>query len=128
MSDLPPAAPPPPPAPPAPPASPGMEPHVAAALSYLWFTAIIFLAVEPLNRDRFVRFHSFQALALGVVWIAASVVLSLIPILGWILLLFLPLAALVVLALCAVKAYSREWFRLPVLGDWALQQAGPPAP
>ena len=27
--------------------------------------------------------------------------------------------------LCAVKAFRNEWFKLPVIGDFAEKQAGP---
>lgn len=102
----------------------GIESNLAAAISYLWITAIFFLLVEPYNKDRFVRFHSFQSLFLGIVWIILSIVLGMIPILGWILLMFLPLLGLLIVIVCAVKAYNKEWFKLPLLGDFAEQQAG----
>lgn len=117
----------PPPPQPAPAASSGgLEPNVAALLAYLlWIPAILWLVLEPYNKDRFIRFHSFQALFLGLVWFAASIVLSFIPILGWIILIFLPLIALVVAIILAIKAYNKAWFKLPVIGDIAEKQAGP---
>ena len=102
----------------------GMESHVAAALAYFWITAILWLVMAPYNKDRFVRFHSFQALALGIVWFVISIVLGMIPILGWLILIFLPLIILIVFLLCIFKAYSKEWFKLPIIGDWAEKQAG----
>ncbi len=103
----------------------GLEPNIAALLAYIfWVPAILWLVMEPYNKDRFIRFHSFQALSLGIAWIALSIVLSFIPILGWILLLFLPLVALGVMILCAYKAYNKEMYKLPMLGDFAEKQAG----
>ena len=102
----------------------GMEPNLAGALAYLFIVAIIWLVMEPYNKDRFIRFHSFQSLFLGLGWFVISIVLSVIPILGWILLLFLPLVALGVAILCAYKAYNKEMFKLPFLGDLAEKQAG----
>ncbi len=60
----------------------GIASNVAAALAYLWIIAIIWLLIEPCNRDRFVRFHSFEALALGVAGIVLSIFLGIIPIIG----------------------------------------------
>lgn len=102
----------------------GLEPQLAAALAYLWIIAIIWLVMEPYNKDRFIRFHSFQALFLGLAWFAISIVLGFIPILGWILLAFLPLVALGVMVFCAYKAYNKEMFKLPWIGDFAEKQAG----
>ena len=103
----------------------GLSPNVAALLAYLlWIPAILWLVIEPYNKDRFIRFHSFQALFLGLAWLALSIVLSMIPILGWLLLLFLPFAGIIVAIFCAYKAYKNEWFKIPVIGDLAEKQAG----
>jgi uncharacterized membrane protein len=121
----PPQASPPPPASPPPQASGGLEPNIAAMLAYLfWIPAILWLVIEPYNKDSFIRFHSFQALFLGLVWVALSIVLAVIPILGWIILLFLPLIALGVHIFCAVKAYGKAKFKLPLIGDFAEKTAG----
>jgi uncharacterized membrane protein len=101
-----------------------MEPNLAGALAYLFIVAIVWLVMEPYSKDRFIRFHSFQSLFLGVVFFVVSIVLSVIPILGWILLLFLPLVALGLAIFCAYKAYNKEMFKLPLLGDYAEKYAG----
>lgn len=100
----------------------GLETNVAAALAYFPLLALVWLLIEPYNKDRFIKFHSIQSLALAVATIGASIVLSMIPILGWILLLFLPLAVLALAVICAVKAYQNERYKLPVLGDFAEKQ------
>ena len=110
--------------PPAAGSSGGMEPNVAAALAYLWIIAIIWLVMEPYNKDRFIRFHSFQALILGITLIVIDIILSVIPIIGWILLILMPLVTLALLVFCAYKAYNKEMFKLPVIGDFAEKQAG----
>src|SRR6202012_2375284 len=47
------------PPPPPPAAGQGLTSNAAAAISYITFIpAVIFLVMEPYNRDRFVRFHS----------------------------------------------------------------------
>ena len=113
------------PVPPPPPASSqgGLESNIAAALAYLPILAIVWLLVEPYSKDRFIKFHSVQSLGLAVVSIGLSIVLGMIPILGWIMLLFLPLVIFVAAVMCAVKAYQKEKFKLPLIGDFAEKQA-----
>ncbi len=103
----------------------GLESNIAAALAYVWLLAILWLLIEPYNKDRFVRFHSFQALAFGVIWFVLTSVLGMIPFLGWLLLIFVVPAGLVLWLICIFKAFSKQWFKLPVVGDWAMGQAGP---
>lgn len=95
---------------------------MAAALAYLPIVAIVWLVLEPYSKDKFIRFHSIQSLGLAVVWFGLSIVLSAIPILGWILLILLTPAVFIVAVVCAVKAYQNEKFKLPVLGDFAEKQ------
>jgi uncharacterized membrane protein len=109
--------------------------NVAGALAYLSIPAIVFLLVEPYNRNRFVRFHCFQCLFVIVTLIVIDVALMiissifhLIPVLGWIITaLMWPLYSLAVLALwllLIVKAYQHEIYKLPFVGDMAERQAG----
>jgi uncharacterized membrane protein len=110
--------------------------NVAGALAYFTIIpAIVFLLVEPYNRNRFVRFHSFQclfvAVALVVVDIALSIISAifhLVPVIGWfVAALMWPLYGLAVLALwilLVIKAYQHQIYKLPVLGDMAEKQAG----
>ncbi len=103
----------------------GMDENVAGALAYLVIIAIVWLVLEPYNKNKFVRFHSIQAIALSVVSMGLSIVLGFIPILGWIVLLFLPLVMFVVWIICFVKAFQGQMFKLPIIGDFAEQQANP---
>src|SRR5690242_5920037 len=68
----------------------GLTDNVAGMLAYVTFIpAIIFLVMEPYNKSRFIRFHSFQSIFLAVAMIAISVALSIvsfIPVIGLILL------------------------------------------
>ncbi len=100
----------------------GMQDNLAGALAYLWIVAIIFLLIEPYNRNKFVRFHSFQALFLGLVSIAGHIVLGIVPFIGWVILPFFSLAIFIVAVICAVKAYGNQEFKLPVIGDLAAKQ------
>ena len=102
----------------------GLSDNVAGALAYLLIPAIIFLVVEPYNRNKFIRFHSFQAIFYEVAWIVVNVCLTII--LPWIL---WPLHTLISLlfftgwVVMAVKAYQGQMFKLPVIGDLAEKQA-----
>jgi uncharacterized membrane protein len=113
------------------PAGAGLADNVAGALAYVTIIpAIVFLVLEPFNRKRFVRFHAFQSIFFSVTWIVIDIVLSIvghIPFLGWATLFLWPLISLalfIILLVLIVKAYQGQMFKLPVVGDIALQQAG----
>ena len=96
--------------------------NLAAALAYLWIMAIIFPLLEPYNKDKFVRFHSFQALFLGLASIAGNIVLTVFPVLGWALVPLWSLLIVVLAVVGAVKAYQNQTWRIPVIGDFAEKQ------
>jgi uncharacterized membrane protein len=108
----------------------GLADNVAGMLAYITIVpAIIFLVVEPFNRNRFVRFHAFQSIffcvAWTVLWVALSIV-GMIPVLGWATLVIWPLlglGGLIIWVLLLVKAYGGQMFKLPVIGDMAEKQA-----
>jgi uncharacterized membrane protein len=118
------------------PASTGLSDNAAGAIAYLTIIpAIIFLLVEPYNKNAFVRFHSFQCLFLCGVVIAGDIALAILfGIVGY----FLPLMAILVFPLwwlwalfilaviifCIVQAYQGKKFQLPFIGALAAKQAG----
>lgn len=109
----------------------GLTDNVAGALAYVTIIpAIAFLILEPYNRKRFIRFHSFQSIFFAVAWTALWVVLSFIvhiPFLGWATALLWPiigLAGFVLWLVMVLKAYQGQMFKLPVIGDMAEKQAG----
>jgi len=120
---------------PASPASGGMADNTAGMLAYITIIpSIIFLLMEPYNKNKFVRFHAFQnlffAIALTVLWIGIMIlgfVLDIIPILGWILHLLLMavlgFGGLIVWVMLLIKANKGEKWKLPVIGDMAEKQA-----
>jgi uncharacterized membrane protein len=110
--------------------STGVEPNVAAALSYILglITGIIFLVLEKENR--FVRFHAAQSIAVSVIIIAVSIAVSLvsgilafIPILGWVVVLLLTMGlsigTFILWVLLMWRAYQGEEWELPIAGDFA---------
>lgn len=108
----------------------GLTDNVAGALAYVTIIpAIVFLVMEPYNRNRFIRFHSFQciigAVAWACLWIALGIVVR-IPFFGWLTILVWPLISLggfVIWLIVVLKAYQGQKFKLPVIGDIAEKQA-----
>ncbi|MCJ7502109.1 MAG: zinc-ribbon domain-containing protein [Acidobacteriia bacterium] len=119
------------------PAGGGLTSNVAGLLAYLFWpiTCVLFLVVEPYNKDKFVRFHSFQARFLGIAAFGVAIVLGVITIV----LMLIPwvgaaLAALLwavfVLAVLGLvifvmyNAYNNELYMIPFIGQLAAKQAG----
>jgi uncharacterized membrane protein len=108
----------------------GLSDNAAGGLAYVTFIpALIFLLVEPFNKNPYVRFHSWQSIFLTIAWIAADVVLIIlghIPFIGLINLILWPLVALGFLILwiiALINAFNGKRFKLPILGDLAEKQA-----
>ena len=108
----------------------GLTENVAGALAYVTIIpAILFLVIEPYNKNRFVRFHAFHSLFFHVAWIVLWIGLGIfghLPFLGWASLLLWPLIGLAGFVLWLVlvfKAYQGKTFKLPVIGDMAEKQA-----
>src|ERR1700691_4343806 len=112
-------------------AAPGLADNVAGMLAYFTIIpAIIFLVLEPYNKNRFVRFHAWQSIffnvAWWILWIGLRIVFH-IPFLGFLTLLVWPLVGLggfIVWIILVVKANQGQKFKLPVIGDLAEKQAG----
>jgi uncharacterized membrane protein len=117
-------------------ASTPLAENVAGMLAYFTIIpAIIFLLIEPYNRNRFVRFHSFQCLFGVIAVIVIDIILSIftsmlhfVPMVGWAVSTLLwglwSLALLALWLLLVIKAYQHQIFKLPVIGDMAEKQAG----
>jgi uncharacterized membrane protein len=102
----------------------GLTDNVAGMLAYVTIIpAIVFLVLEPYNRNSFVRFHSFQSLFFGISWFVINMVLTFIPILGWGLMHLVNVVLLVLWIVLLVKAYGGNRWKLPVIGDLAEKQA-----
>jgi len=114
------------------PASTGLTDNVAGALAYVTIIpAIIFLIVEPYNKNSFVRFHSLQSIFFCVSVIVIDMILGMLFAftIFWMPLLHLALWPLVTLfwlgvwALCVYNAYQGKRFKLPLIGTLAEQIA-----
>ena len=121
----------------------GLDPKVAAALSYIWIVGLILFFIEKENR--FVRFHAMQSIIFGI---ANSVLMTVLAILAviltfafgiggamvgggigylvqllvwliWLLFWVIGLALFIGLVFAAYKAYQGEKFKLPFIGNMA---------
>lgn len=99
--------------------STGINENVAGLLCYLagWITGLIFLLIEKENL--FVRFHAMQSIITFGGLTVLVIILSFIPMLGWILLSIIWIVELVLWILLMIKAYQGEMYKLPVIGDLA---------
>ena len=104
--------------------SSGLDSKLAGALCYLfWFASgAVFLVIEQLDRD--VRFHAYQStITFGFLFVLYWVG-SAIPVVGWVFgVLFWPFWFVLWLFLMW-QAFQGERFKLPVVGEWADEQAG----
>ena len=119
----------------------GMAPNVAALLVYVPIClvgvvcAILFAFIlDPYKQDRFIRFHAWQSLALHVclvgffmVWMIfvflATAIIHFLAILLFPVNMLIGLGALVLMVMLMIKAYGKETYKVPVIGDWAEKQA-----
>jgi len=130
------------PAPPVPSApgksSTGLDENLAALLSYIagWISGLAVFLIE--KDSRLVRFHAMQSLLLNilvivvgiVVWVVTvvlwlvstqisgilSALVSLVATLFWIV---FAIAILIAWIMCLIKAYQNQYFKLPVIGNFA---------
>ena len=121
----------------------GMDPKIAAAISYIWIVGVIFFILEKENK--FIRFHALQSILFGV---ANSIVMILLGILAfvltivfgiggamvggpmeslvsllvgliWLLFWLIGLLMFAGLIFAAIKAYQGQKFKLPIIGNIA---------
>ncbi len=97
----------------------GMQANVAAALSYLlgFITGIIFFLIEKENK--FVRFHAMQSIVVFGFLFVLSIVLSLIPVIGWVLVPIVNIAGFVLWIVLIISAAQGKKNKMPVAGDVA---------
>jgi len=103
---------------PTPETSSGLQPNIAALLSYLFgfITGIIFLLI---SKDKYVRFHAFQSTFLSGALLVLSTLVGFAPFIGDAFSPLINLAGFILTIILMVKAYQGEKFKLPVIGDYA---------
>ncbi|MBS1789762.1 MAG: zinc-ribbon domain-containing protein [Acidobacteria bacterium] len=107
-----------------------LKPNVAGMLCYplLLVTGILFLVLTPYNKNRFVRFHAYQAIFFSIALFILSIAIGIIGIpLPWRIERALSnLHTLLWLAgtgWSMFQAYKGQMFKLPFIGDLAETQA-----
>jgi uncharacterized membrane protein len=102
----------------------GLSENAAGAVAYITIIpAIIFLVMVPYNRSSFIRFHAWQSIFFGITVAVVHFVLGVIPILGWILLLPVGVALLILWIFVMIKASKGERYKIPFIGNFAEQAA-----
>ena len=104
------------------PTSTGLQPNVAAGLSYLfgWIGALVFFLIEKQNR--FVRFHAVQSLMFFGSITTLSIVIGYIPyvsLLTWV----LELVGFIGWIFLMIQGFQGKDYKLPVIGDYAEKYA-----
>jgi uncharacterized membrane protein len=115
-------------------ASAPMADNMASTLCYVlgFITGIIFLVMEPYNRNKVVRFHAFQSIFFSVACIALSIVLSIVFTALWsipgvffsfALMSLVRLAFFILWLYMLISTYQGKTVVLPIIGALAQQQA-----
>ena len=118
--------------------STGLDENIAALLSYVfgWLSGLIFFLIE--KDSRLVRFHAMQSIlfnvliAIGafVLWILVFILLlvfsqvsdalsGVFGILATLLWLLFSVGLLIAWIFCLIKAYQGQYFKLPIIGNFA---------
>jgi len=120
----------------------GLDSNLGAMLCYILnfvcclglVLSIIFLVTEKENR--FVKFHAVQSLFLAALQIAVGLVIGILGLilslalntfdmawLAWILILGLRFILLIIFLVLwimgGIKAYGGQWYKLPIIGEFA---------
>ena len=104
--------------------------NIMAALAYVltFISGAVIYLIEKDKPDKshFVMFHAMQSIIFGVaviiVWIPLTIILSIIsflPVIGALITMLVQLGLFVLLLFLIYKAYSGEEYHLPVIGDYA---------
>jgi len=84
-----------------------------SALAYI----IFFIPLIAAPESKFGKFHSNQGLVLLIAGFAGTVVLGMIPIIGWILLPVFELAIFVIAVIAIVNTLNGKAKKLPFIGN-----------
>jgi len=103
--------------------STGLAANVAGLLCYVlgWVTGIIFVVLE--QKSTFVKFHAWQSIMTFGVLFVVSLILSWIPIIGWILGTLIGVLSFVLWIILIIQAGTGKMWKVPGAGDWAEKQA-----
>lgn len=107
--------------------SSGLQQNVAGFLCYLltWLTGIVFLIIEKENKT--VRFHAWQSIFVFAPINILMIILTFIPIVGWILNILLWILEVILWIVLMMKAYQGKIIKIPIAGNFAEKQNNPAA-
>ena len=118
--------------------STGLDENIAALLSYIfgWVSGLIFFLME--KDSRLVRFHAMQSILFNVLiivlvivfWILTFILVligaaigdvigTIFSLLATLLWLAFSVGILIAWILCLVKAFQGQYFKLPIIGNFA---------
>ncbi|MCQ6253428.1 DUF4870 domain-containing protein [Methanocaldococcus sp.] len=97
----------------------GLDRNIEGALCYLlfWISGLIFLLLE--KEDDFVRFHAMQSFITFLSLSIINIIISKIPIIGWIISALINIAIIILWIVGMFKAYNGEKYKFPIFGDLA---------
>ena len=110
----------------------GLSDNTIAAIAYFTpFIPFFFLTIQRYNKRPYVRFHAWQSLLFNIFAIALGYALAYIllflrafgPYVVTGLVCLLALAAVLLWLWCVFCAMTGKRFKLPIIGDWADEQA-----
>jgi len=118
--------------------STGLDENVAALIAYIfgWLSGLILLLVE--KESRLVRFHAMQSILFNVLvavigfvlWIVTFIFVliasqmggflgTIVGLLATLLWIAFCIGLLIAWVMCLIKAYQGQFFKLPVIGNFA---------
>ena len=118
--------------------STGLDENVAALLSYIfgWVSGLIFFLIE--KDSRLVRFHAMQSILLNVLFAVAGIVLwvvsfiflmistqlpgalsTLVGLVFTLVWIIFSVGVLIAIVLCLVKAFQKQYYKFPIIGNFA---------
>jgi len=102
--------------------STGLSANVAGLLCYVagWITGIVFIVLE--KKSIFVKFHAWQSIMTFGVLTVASIILSLIPIIGGVLVTIIGVLGFILWIILIIQAGTGRMWKVPWAGDWAEKQ------
>lgn len=88
-----------------------------AAVAWLLspLSSLVLILLDNYKQDKYVQFHAWQSLVYSVAFYVLGTVLS------WT--CIVPLVLFVVYVIGVVKAFQGEMWKVPMIGDWAEEQA-----
>jgi len=102
----------------------GIDENIEGVLCYVlgFLTGILFLLLEKDNK--FVRFHAMQSIATFLPLFVIGFAIGMVPVIGWGIAILIGLLELILWLLLMFKAYQKEMYKLPIVGDIAAKQVG----